>query len=153
MNDKPSSGRASARPDSGRAAKLLLSTFRIATPRAPGEGLRIGATRYLPRGVKKEDYARLDYFDVWLPTVAPSGELVRRYKSTEDSTRFFAQYEAELRKGSEARQTILLLAMIALRTPISIGCYCEEESRCHRSVLRAVIAEAAFGRWPEKGAD
>jgi len=91
--------------------------------------------RYLPRGVRKDDYARRDYFDVWLPNLAPSRELLRTFKEGDLTVKqFFRRYRAEL-KATESRQLIELLAAIAERTPIAIGCYCEDESRCHRPVL------------------
>src|SRR5687767_4854711 len=125
------------------AQRLHLRTVRIATPRERNEGLRIGTVRFLPRGVSKKDYARLDYFDVWLPTLAPSADLLRTLKQGSLATRtFFARYRAEM-KHTDARQTIELLARLALRTPISIACYCEDETRCHRSVLFTLIRQAA----------
>lgn len=122
---------------------LLLRTVQLGSPRQSNDGLRIGAVRFLPRGVPKKDYARLDYFDVWLPTLAPSHELFAQLKATNISFEtFFKRYRSEMEK-TDARQTIQLLAEMAQRTPIAVGCYCEDESRCHRSVLRALIREAA----------
>ena len=129
---------------------MALSTFRIGTPRARGEGLRIGTVRFLPRGVKKADYARRDYFDVWLPQLAPSRELFRWFTS-EDWTdargrQFFRRYRKQLLADTETRQTLLLLAALARRTDLCVGCYCEDESRCHRSELIRVLRLADAGK-------
>jgi uncharacterized protein YeaO (DUF488 family) len=127
---------------------IKLGIFRAGTPRKPKEGLRIGTVRYLPRGVKKEDYARLDYFDVWLPLLAPSTDLLKWIKAEEwrsDKIRwskFRERYVSEMSK-TDARQAIKLLAELARSTPLSIGCYCEDESFCHRSILRELIRNAA----------
>jgi uncharacterized protein YeaO (DUF488 family) len=134
------------------AMPLHLSTFRCGSPRKEGEGLRIGTFRYLPRGVRKEDYAKKDYFDVWLPTVAPSRETLRSFKSKGIDEKTWGQlvqrYTSEMRKSTESRQTILLLAEMAKETPIAVGCYCADENFCHRSVLKRLIEEAAEGRFP-----
>lgn len=126
-----------------------LGTFRVGSPRSRGEGLRVGTVRFLPRGVKKEDYARLDYFDVWFPLLAPSAELLRWLKSREWSSeqvrwsKFREQYMAEMNK-TDARQAIQLLAALSRATSLSIGCYCENESACHRSILRELIQTASM---------
>jgi uncharacterized protein YeaO (DUF488 family) len=127
-----------------------LGTFQIGTPRKGGEGLRVGTVRFLPRGVKKEDYARLDYFDVWFPLLAPSSELLKWLKRRDwpsEKVRFSSlrsRYVSEMKK-TDARQAIKLLAELARSTQLSIGCYCENESACHRSILRELIEEAANG--------
>ncbi len=123
---------------------LKLRTYRIGTPRQSGEGLRIGTVRYLPRGVRKQDYARLDQFDVWFPLVAPSQALVRwlREKTETRWAKFTERYQREMQR-TDSRQAIQLLAEIARKTPISVGCYCEDETHCHRSILRKLIEEAA----------
>ena len=124
----------------------MISTFRIGTPRRKGEGLRLGTVRFLPRGVKKEDYARLDYFDVWLPLLAPSKELVawaQRGGLEKNIKQFYARYRRELLKHTEARQTLITLAKLGEKTDLSVGCYCEDESHCHRSELFRLLKEAA----------
>jgi uncharacterized protein YeaO (DUF488 family) len=130
-----------------RRKAATLATFRAGTRRQSGEGLRIGTVRYLPRGVAKRDYAARDYFDVWFPTLAPSRELIRWLRSqpwTPALQRAFAaRYRREM-SAPEAARALELLAAIAKQTPISIGCYCEDESRCHRSVLRELIKKAAL---------
>jgi uncharacterized protein YeaO (DUF488 family) len=129
-------------------ATTRIKTFRIGTPREPGEGLRVGTVRFLPRGVKKEDYARLDYFDVWFPLLAPSSELLKWMKGRDWRSeqarwsKFKERYTAEMNK-TDARQAIKLLSELAGATPLSIGCYCENESFCHRSILRELIERAA----------
>lgn len=104
--------------------------------------------RFLPRGVRKEDYERLDYFDVWFPLLAPSAELLRWLKSGKwpnDKGRwskFKRRYIAEMRK-MDARQAIKLLALLSRSTPLSIGCYCEDKSTCHRSILLPLICASS----------
>ena len=118
---------------------LHVQSVRAGSPRQLGEGLRIGAVRFLPRGVSKRDYARKNYFDVWLPSLAPSRPLLTRFlKSGMPVATFFRQYRKEM-ENTEPRQVIKLLAEIAKRTPIAICCYCEDERRCHRSVLFELI--------------
>lgn len=127
-----------------RSPRSQPSTFQVGSPRKSGEGLRIGTVRFLPRGVKREDYARLDYFDVWFPLLAPSAELLRSQKNrlwpSEQArwAKFKERYLAEMNK-TDARQAIKLLAELARATPLSVGCYCEDESVCHRSLLRELI--------------
>lgn len=125
---------------------MHLRTVRLGSPRTQGEGLRIGTVRYLPRGVRKSDLARRDYFDVWLPILAPSRKLLQQFKSGKGTTaQFFAAYRREM-KETDARQTIQLLAALARQTPIAVGCYCEDEAQCHRSVLIELIRDAAAER-------
>jgi uncharacterized protein YeaO (DUF488 family) len=123
-----------------------IRTYQIGTHRKRGEGLRVGAVRFLPRGVKKQDYARLSLFDVWLPVLAPSRRLLRwaKGKSWNARTRqtFFARYAREMEANTDSRQVIRFVAKASLRTPISVGCYCADETRCHRSVLLKLIRKA-----------
>lgn len=128
--------------------KLKLSTFQIGGPVNLGAGLRIGTTRLPPRGVPKSRWKSGGYFDVWLPTVAPSRGLLRwiKQRNIDDAAvrrEFFKRYERELLANSDARQTLQLLAEVARHTPISIGCFCADESRCHRSHLRKLIERFA----------
>jgi uncharacterized protein YeaO (DUF488 family) len=123
---------------------LKLRTFRHGDAPKRGEGLRIGTARRPPRGASKKEWG--EYFDVWFPVVAPSEALIRRYKGRKmDYREFCGNYEREVMGRAESRQAIDLLAAMALRMPISIGCYCEDESRCHRSHLRKMIERAARG--------
>ena len=124
--------------------KLKLSTFRVGTPTKPGQGLRVGVTRFPPRGVPKERWAADGYFDVWLPVLAPSVKLVAEIKKAVKGTdaereKAFDRYERELLSNATGRQAVEFLAQVAARTPISIGCACEDESRCHRSRLFKII--------------
>jgi uncharacterized protein YeaO (DUF488 family) len=129
-------------------AKLKITTFQIGAPVRRDAGLRIGTTRLPPRGVPKSRWKSGGYFDVWLPTVAPSRELLRWIKQRDIDdpavrTTFFRKYERELLAKTDARQTLQLLAELARRTPISVGCFCVDESRCHRSHLRKLIEHFA----------
>src|SRR5262249_23667060 len=122
-----------------------LSTFRIGDPPKTGEGLRIGVTRRPPRGVSRDKWASEGFFDVWYPHLAPSEELIGKYRKDIDNEkvrrRFFDAYEKEVLGSAESRQAVELLAVMSLRTPISIGCFCEDESRCHRSRLFAIVSK------------
>lgn len=125
---------------------LKLHTYRLGTPRKRGEGVRVGTVRHLPRGVRKQDYVSGNYFDVWFPNVAPSAELLRWVHEKPETrwTRFVERYIHEM-KQPDSRHTIELLAEMAKRTPISIGCFYEDESHCHRSMLCDLIEQAAKG--------
>ena len=128
--------------------KLKLSIFRIGAPVRPGEGLRVGATRRPPRGVAKSRWVADGYFDVWLPALAPSAKLLGQLKDFDFENpakrkAFFDRYEKELLGSAEARQTVEFVAQVAARTPISIGCFCADESRCHRTRLFKIIPEHA----------
>ncbi|HYL89504.1 MAG TPA: DUF488 family protein [Burkholderiales bacterium] len=123
---------------------MTLRVVRLGTPRRAGEGLRIGTARRPPRGVRKSDYARLNYYDVWLPDLAPSQELVSWALSQPWTDarwkRFARSYRGEM--GDPRAQRLLeLLAALSQRTSLSVGCYCEDESRCHRAVLKELLAE------------
>jgi len=127
--------------------KVKLSKFRCGTPRKPGEGWRIGTVRYLPRGVHKEDYQKRDFFDVWLPILSPSRELVHWYLSqkgdeTKIRRKFRRRYEKEM-SAQDPRQVIQFLARVASVQPVAVGCYCEDENLCHRPILFVLIAKAA----------
>jgi len=116
---------------------------RLGDPRAAGEGLRIGTVRHPPRGVPKREHASRDFYDVWLPNLAPSAELLRRGKaaaSDRDWRAFARRYEAEMAKPEPSR-VLDLLAALSHESSFSVGCYCADESRCHRSVLRELLAE------------
>jgi uncharacterized protein YeaO (DUF488 family) len=124
---------------------MAIRIVRLGSKRAPGEGLRIGTVRRPPRGVKKEDYAKENWYDVWLPDVAPSQELVS-WALSEPWTdarwkRFEKRYRSEM-KEPEKQRLLGLLAALSLQTDFSVGCYCENPIRCHRAILRQVLAEA-----------
>ena len=123
-----------------------ISIFRAGSPRQRNEGLRLGTVRFLPRGVKKKDYARLNYFDVWLPVLAPSRELVRWAMSRKEwdprtKKTFYARYSREM-STTDARQTIQFVAALSRRTNVSVGCYCADANHCHRSMLLKLIKAA-----------
>jgi uncharacterized protein YeaO (DUF488 family) len=124
--------------------KLKLSTFQVGTPAQASQGLRVSVTRFPPRGVPKERWAADGYFDVWLPVLAPSAKLVGEIKKAVQGTaleqkKAFDRYERELLSNATGRQTLEFLAQVAARMPISIGCACEDESKCHRSRLYKII--------------
>jgi uncharacterized protein YeaO (DUF488 family) len=118
---------------------MSLATYRYGTPRSENEGLRIGVARDLPRGVRRQDWQLKNYFDIWLPLVGPSPELVFEYRHGRIEFKEFArQYRSQM-KAPAARQGIQLLAVMAYHVPVSLGCFCEDETRCHRSLLRALV--------------
>jgi uncharacterized protein YeaO (DUF488 family) len=123
---------------------MSLRVVRLGTPRVEGEGLRLGTVRRPPRGVKKEDYARLDFFDVWVPDLAPSAELVGWLMSEPITdprwSKFVRGYRAEM-KDAKSGRLLALLAVLSRQTDFSVGCYCENEERCHRSILRELLRE------------
>lgn len=121
---------------------LKLRTFQYGTAPKRGQGLRIGTARFQPLRVPKDEWC--DYFDVWFRVLAPTAKLVHRMKQeTVSYTEFCVQYERELLSKVESRQALDLLAAMAQRTPISVGCYCEDESLCHRTHLKNLIERAA----------
>jgi len=122
---------------------LPIAVVRLGTPRKPNEGLRLGTVRRPPRGVPKSEFARRDFYDVWLPVLSPSQELVTFALQSRDekSWKAFARrFRAELNQPDAAR-VLDLLAALSHQTSFSVGCYCENEQRCHRSILRQVLAE------------
>ena len=122
---------------------MAVSVVRLGSPRAPGEGLRIGTVRRPPRGVPKAEFARRNFYDVWLPTLSPSPALVRRAlaaRTAADWRTFERGFRSEMRQAEPSR-ILDLLAALSREANFSVGCYCEEESRCHRSVLRTLLAE------------
>ena len=121
----------------------MIRIVRLGTPRVKGEGLRLGTVRRPPRGVPKAEFASRDFYDAWLPELAPSEALVAfGLKSTDAGTwrTFVRRYRAEMKRPAAAR-LLDLLAALSRDTALSVGCYCEDESRCHRSVLRDLLRE------------
>jgi uncharacterized protein YeaO (DUF488 family) len=117
--------------------------LRLGTDRLPGEGLRIGTVRRPPRGVPKSEYSSRNFYDVWLPTLAPSADIVRLAQKASTAAQwrsFVRRYRAEM-AAPDARATLDLLAALSHRADFSVGCYCADESRCHRSVLRTLLEE------------
>jgi len=122
---------------------MAIRVVRLGSKRAKGEGLRIGTVRRPPRGVPKSEFAARDFYDVWLPQLAPSAELVKAAlgaKNEREWNAFVKAYRREMREPDAARLLELLAAM-SQSSPLSVGCYCEDEARCHRSVLRALLQE------------
>lgn len=117
---------------------MAIRIVRLGTPRARGEGLRLGTVRRPPRGVPKSEFASRDFYDVWLPDVAPSEALVKlalRAESEAAWQSFVRRYRTELKRPDAAR-LLDLLAALSHTSELSVGCYCADERRCHRSVLR-----------------
>ena len=122
---------------------MTVRVVRLGGDRFPGEGLRIGTVRRPPRGVPKSDYSSRNFYDVWLPTLAPSAETVKLAQKAQargDWIRFTKKYRGEMARP-ENRATLDLLAALSHHADFSVGCYCADESRCHRSVLRALLQE------------
>ena len=124
---------------------MAISVVRLGTPRAPREGIRLGTVRRPPRGVKKTDFAKRDYYDVWVPDVAPSAQLVSWALASpwtdEKWKRYVREYRKEMREPHAARLIVLLAAMSS-RVDFAVGCYCEDETRCHRSLLSEMLEDA-----------
>lgn len=121
---------------------MSVRIVRLGQPRSAGEGLRIGTVRRPPRGVPASRFASDDWYDVWYPDLAPSVEvlkLAKRAQSERDWAAFLKRFRAEMARPT-ARRTLDLLAALSHTTNFSVGCYCENETRCHRSVLRAELA-------------
>ncbi|CAJ0815551.1 MULTISPECIES: DUF488 domain-containing protein [Ralstonia] len=125
---------------------MTLRIVRLGEPRQPDEGLRIGTVRRPPRGVPKEEFASRDFYDVWMPLLSPTPELVKQAQAAQAAhddkgwQTFVRHFRTEMRDGDAAR-TLDMLAALSHQTNLSVGCYCEEEAHCHRSVLRALLTE------------
>jgi uncharacterized protein YeaO (DUF488 family) len=124
---------------------MAIRIVRLGTPREPGEGPRFATVRRPPRGVRREDYARLDYFDLWLPDLAPSPPLLSYAKSQPRTPArwqtFARRYRSEMRAPA-ARRLLAMLAALSAQANFSVGCYCADGSRCHRLLLRKLLVEA-----------
>ena len=122
---------------------MAIRVVRLGSPRAHGEGLRLGTVRRPPRGVPKAEHASRDFYDVWVPDLAPSESLVRQALRASDERAwrtFTKRYRSEM-KRPEARRLLVLVAALSHGTNLSVGCYCAEEARCHRSLLRSLLRE------------
>lgn len=122
---------------------MAITVVRLGSPRSAGEGLRLGTVRRPPRGVPKAEFATRDFYDVWLPNLAPSPELVSLALGAEDDRdwkTFERRYRAEMKKPDAAR-LLDVLAALSHQTSFAVGCYCEREERCHRSILRKLFEE------------
>lgn len=122
---------------------MAVRIVRLGSPRTKGEGLRVGTVRRPPRGVPKDEFASQDWYDVWFPNLAPSAETVKLGQAAAtpaEWTTFKRAYRKEM-ASPDARHALELLAALSHRTDFSVGCYCEDEAHCHRSVLRELLAE------------
>lgn len=120
---------------------MPIRIVRLGTPRTAGEGTRIGTVRRPPRGVPKAEFASRDYYDVWYPLLSPTQELMNQGQQAQTDKEweaFAKQFRKELAQP-EASRTLDLLAALSHHSAMSVGCYCEDETRCHRSVLRAEL--------------
>jgi uncharacterized protein YeaO (DUF488 family) len=121
---------------------MSIFIVQLGTPRKSGEGLRLGTVRRPPRGVPKADFSRLDYYDVWFPNLSPSADLVKEALGANSDAlgSFRKKFRREMSAPDRSRE-LDVLAALSHHTNFSLGCYCQDESRCHRSVLRELLAE------------
>jgi uncharacterized protein YeaO (DUF488 family) len=122
---------------------MSIRIVRLGTPRVQEEGLRLGTVRRPPRGVPKADFAKRDFYDTWLPNLSPSAPLMAEGQAAVDEKSWAAfkrKFHAEM-KQPEASHLLDLLAALSHQTSLSLGCYCEDENHCHRSVLRELLAQ------------
>ena len=122
---------------------MAIRVVRLGSPRTRSEGLRLGTVRRPPRGVPKAEHASRDFYDLWMPDLAPTEGLVKQALQAVDERAwrsFTKRYRSEM-KRPEAARLLALLAALSHRTDFSVGCYCPDEARCHRSVLRALLRE------------
>jgi uncharacterized protein YeaO (DUF488 family) len=125
----------------------MITVVRLGSPRSPNEGLRLGTVRRPPRGVPKADFAKRDFYDVWLPNLAPSEELLKQAQQaaqSQDDARSWKAFERKYRSEMsrpDASRLLDLLAALSHQTSFSVGCYCVDENRCHRSILRKLLTE------------
>jgi uncharacterized protein YeaO (DUF488 family) len=126
-----------------KEARVAIRVVRLGSPRKVGEGIRIGTVRRPPRGVPKTEVAAQNWYDVWFPNLAPTVETMKLGQEAETPAQwagFLKKYRAEL-STPDAKHTVELLAALSQRSNFSVGCYCQDEARCHRSVLRALLLE------------
>jgi uncharacterized protein YeaO (DUF488 family) len=122
---------------------MSIRIVRLGTPRTANEGLRLGTVRRPPRGVPKAEFSKRDFYDTWLPNLSPSPDLMAQGQAAQDEKSWAAfrrKFQAEM-KHPEASHLLDLLAALSHRTEFSLGCYCENEHHCHRSVLRELLAQ------------
>lgn len=122
---------------------MAIRVVRLGSAREQDEGLRLGTVRRPPRGVRRAEFASRDFYDVWLPALAPSEELLVLAQTSLDArswNTFVRKFRSEMR-GPDAARLLDLLAALSHQTNVSVGCYCESEEQCHRSILRALLAE------------
>ena len=124
-------------------SRNMIRIVQLGTPRAPDEGVRLGTVRRPPRGVPKAEFAKRDFYDVWLPNLSPSAALVAEGLAADDEKEwkvFTRKFRAEMNEP-DASRVLDTLAALSRQTNFSMGCYCDDESRCHRSVLRELLAQ------------
>ncbi|NPT43978.1 DUF488 family protein [Paraburkholderia sp. 1N] len=122
---------------------MSISIVQLGSPRADDEGVRIGTVRRPPRGVPRTEFATRDYYDVWLPNLSPDAELVKEAKAVASDAEWAAfakKFRTEM-NSSDTSKVLDLLAALSKTANFSVGCYCEDESRCHRSILRQLLDE------------
>ena len=122
---------------------MTVRIVRLGSPRVKGEGIRIGTVRRPPRGVPKSEFAAQDWYDVWFPNLAPSADTVKLAQAAATPAEWAAftkKYRAEM-AAPDNSHAIALLAALSKQTDFSVGCYCEDEAHCHRSILRALLIE------------
>ena len=122
---------------------MSIRIVRLGTPRTAGEGLRLGTVRRPPRGVPRHEFASRDFYDVWLPNLSPTAELVAQGLAVDDDKEwasFRRKFVAEMKKP-DASHLLDMLAALSHQTGLAVGCYCEDESRCHRSLLRELLQQ------------
>jgi uncharacterized protein YeaO (DUF488 family) len=133
---------------------MTVRVVRLGSPRGAGEGVRLGTVRRPPRGVKKEEFASRDYYDTWLPELAPSAPLVKWFFEAPMTGARWSQFERKYRRemNEPQRQHLLdMLARLSHQSDFAVGCYCECADRCHRSILRELLAERGADVAPVHG--
>lgn len=132
---------------------MPIRIVQLGSPRSADEGLRIGTVRRPPRGVPKAEFARRDYYDVWYPELSPEADTMQlalqshqlqAQGQTAEADKLWKQFQQHFRKqlaAAPASRTLDLLAALSHQTAFALGCYCEDEARCHRSILRSLLAE------------
>lgn len=121
---------------------MAIQVVQLGSPRDKNEGIRIGTVRRPPRGVRKADYAKLDFYDTWLPQLAPSAELVKWIKASGDTPANWRRFEKRYVQELSSRDNLMLLDLLSAlsrEVDFSIGCYCEDEKKCHRSMLKKML--------------
>ena len=131
---------------------MSIRIVQLGSPRAPGEGLRIGTVRRPPRGVPKAEFASRNYYDQWLPELSPLPDTMAMALESHrlhdagqaaEAAKLWKQFDKQFRKQlaeAPAERTLQLLAALSQQTNFSVGCYCDDEARCHRSILRSLLA-------------
>jgi len=121
---------------------MPICIVQLGSDRLPGEGLRLGTVRRPPRGVPKSEYARLNFYDVWLPELSPGADVIAEYQRSKGDDKAWRKlerrYRAEMKEPGRAR-LLGLLAALSHTASFSVGCYCADERRCHRSILRDIL--------------